>query len=70
MTEAEQAAYERGRADERADVVAWLNECRAFHEANSERRGQIIARRHHIDACRGIAAAITRRKHMKGTDNG
>ena len=38
--------------EERAAIVAWLNNCRAEHEKHAHRKGQKSARRHHIDACR------------------
>ena len=57
MTPAEQAAYERGRADERADVVAWLRGLGFAHESQNR-------------AVLQMSNAIERREHMKGTDNG
>jgi hypothetical protein len=74
MTEAEQAAYERGRADERADVVAWLREP-VFNLGGFWI--QIVtawrAFRCPEDLCQNVlrnaANGIARREHMKGTDN-
>ena len=54
---------------ERAKVVAYLHECRLIHEANATRKGQLTARRHHIDACTHIADAIASGAHME-TNNG
>ena len=48
---------------EREAIIAWINECIEIHEANATRKGQVISRRHHIDACRNIAAAIARQEH-------
>ncbi len=53
-------AFSAHRLAERERIVAWVRECQAFHEANSQRKGQIVERAHHIDACRNIAAAIER----------
>ena len=94
MTEAEQeradslkllmqAAYERGRADERADVVAWLRDL-ALSEGSSTPASELPLLRavfwgllHPFKL--GVAAgklavltrssnAIERREHMKGPD--
>jgi hypothetical protein len=77
MTEAEQAAYERGRADERADVVAWLGG-RPFPWARATLCQRIGAAwsilRHGNGIVFGLTALlgmkVARREHMKGTDNG
>ncbi len=50
---------------ERAQIVAYLHECRLIHEANATRKGQVTARRHHIDACTHIADAIAAGAHGK-----
>jgi hypothetical protein len=75
MTPTEQAAYERGRADERADVVAWLRGCRtvAFDLAINLswwRWRLISANLIAAAACGNLLRRIELREHMKGTDNG
>ena len=72
-----QAAYERGRADERADVVAEVRSeaqlCDCFAREAGEcacgawdrEPGQRTYKRAYIE---DIADAIARREHPKGTD--
>mgnify|MGYP003404804569 FL=1 len=56
--------------EERAAIVAWLNNCRAEHEKHAHRKGQKSARRHHIDACRFISEGIANAEHHKPYNQG
>lgn len=49
---------------ERDAIIAWLEDCLAVHQENSARKGQVTARRHHMDACENIIAAIKRCEHL------
>jgi hypothetical protein len=66
VTTAERAAYERGRADERADVVAWLNafakRLDAINEGKFAVRDQV--RRDESILVDGCADSIEQRDHV------
>ena len=56
-------AFATHREAEAARIVEWLNEVIKEHEKNSERKGQIIERKHHISACACIIDAIESGEH-------
>jgi hypothetical protein len=46
-----------------AQIVEWLRFCRDHHGENLQKRGEILARKHHFNACDLIAKAIERGEH-------
>ena len=48
---------------EREAIADWVDSCRQEHEKYAQRKGEKVARSHHIDACYWIARAIRRGEH-------